>query len=150
MSAGTGTPFYAYDLGAMAQEARALRAAFEGGPHLVAYALKANTAGAVVRTLAREGCGGDVVSGAELRVALACGIAPEHIVYNGVAKTDAEIELALSSGVRGIGAVLIESVEEIARVEARASGGPQGARRHSGQPERRSRRADPYAHRDGP
>jgi diaminopimelate decarboxylase len=104
----------------MAQEARALRAAFEGGPHLVAYALKANTAGAVVRTLAREGCGGDVVSGAELRVALACGIAPEHIVYNGVAKTDAEIELALSSGVRGIGAVLIESVEEIARVEARA------------------------------
>jgi diaminopimelate decarboxylase len=86
----------------------------------VAYALKANTAGAVVRALAEEGCGGDVVSGAELRVALACGIAPEHIIYNGVAKTDAEIDMALSSGARGIGAVLLESIEEIGRVEARA------------------------------
>jgi diaminopimelate decarboxylase len=104
----------------MAQGARALRAGFEGQKHLVAYALKANTAGAVVRTFAAEGCGGEVVSGAELRVALACGIAPEQIIYNGVAKTDAEIDLALSCGPRGIGAVLLESVEEIARVEARA------------------------------
>jgi diaminopimelate decarboxylase len=104
----------------MAEGARALRAAFEGQKHLVAYALKANTAGAVVQTFATEGCGGDVVSAAELLVALACGVAPEHIVYNGVAKTDAEIDLALSSGPKGIGAVLIESLEEIARIEARA------------------------------
>jgi diaminopimelate decarboxylase len=117
---GTGTPVYVYDLGAMAEGARALRAAFEGQKHLVAYALKANTAGAVVRTFATEGCGGDVVSAAELLVALACGIPPEHIVYNGVAKTDPEIDLALSSGPKGIGAVLVESVEEIARIEARA------------------------------
>jgi diaminopimelate decarboxylase len=120
VSRGTGTPFYAYDLGAVAQGARALQAAFEGQKHLVAYALKANTAGAVVRTLADEGCGGEVVSGAELRLALACGIPPEHVIYNGVAKTDAEIDLALSSGERGIGAVLLESIEEIARIEARA------------------------------
>ncbi len=116
----TGTPAYVYDLGAMAEGARALRAAFEGRPHLVAYALKANTAGAVVRTFAAEGCGADIVSGAELRVALACGVAPEHVVYSGVAKTDDEIDLALATGPRGIGAVLIESVEEIGRVEARA------------------------------
>jgi diaminopimelate decarboxylase len=122
VAGGTATPIYVYDLGAMAEGARALKAAFDGQRHLVAYALKANTAGAVVRTFAAEGCGGDVVSGAELRVALACGIAPDHIVYNGVAKTDAEIDLALGTGARGIGAVLIESVEEIARVEARARG----------------------------
>ncbi len=129
--------------------ARDLRAAFDGQTHLVAYALKANTAGAVVRTFAAEGCGADVVSGAELRVALACGIAPEHIVYNGVAKTDGEIDLALASGARGIGAVLIESVEEIARVEARArAAGTPGAGRHSRQPEPRSRRKDARAHRD--
>src|SRR5580698_3439095 len=79
----TGTPVYIYDLGAMAEGARSLRAAFEGKKHLVAYALKANTAGAVVRTFAAEGCGGDVVSAAELLVALTCGIAPEHVVYNG-------------------------------------------------------------------
>ena len=98
VSGGTGTPLYAYDIGAMAQGARALQAAFEGQKHLVAYALKANTAGAVIRALAAEGCGGDVVSGAELRVALACGIAPEHIVYNGVAKTADEIEESLRNG----------------------------------------------------
>jgi diaminopimelate decarboxylase len=128
VSGGTGTPLYAYDIGAMAQGARALQAAFEGQRHLVAYALKANTAGAVIRTFAAEGCGGDVVSGAELRVALACGIAPEHIVYNGVAKTDDEIDLAISSGARGIGALLVESVEEIARVEARARAAGRKAR----------------------
>jgi diaminopimelate decarboxylase len=120
VAALTGTPAYVYDLGGMAAGARALREAFDGRPHLVAYALKANTAGAVVRTLVAEGCGADVVSGAELLVALACGASPDHVVYNGVAKIDGEIDQALSSGPRGIGAVFIESVEEIARIEARA------------------------------
>jgi len=120
VTAVTGTPAYAYDLGAMAAGARSLKDAFDGRPHLVAYALKANTAGAVVRAFAAEGCGADVVSGAELLVALACGIAPDHVVYNGVAKLDGEIDQALSTGPRGIGAILIESVEEIPRIEARA------------------------------
>src|ERR1700691_5333480 len=69
-----GTPAYVYDLDGMAERARALDAAFDAAPHLVAYAVKANTAGAVVRTLAEAGCGADVVSGAELVVALGCGI----------------------------------------------------------------------------
>jgi diaminopimelate decarboxylase len=112
-----GTPAYVYDLDAIAAEARALHQGFEGAAHLVAYALKANSAGAVVRTLAREGCGADVVSGAELSLALACGVAPENIVYSGVAKQDGELDRAIASG---IGAVQIESVEEIARVERRA------------------------------
>ncbi len=117
---GAGTPTYVYDLDAMASGARALVDAFEGQPHLIAYALKANTAGAVVRTFVAEGCGADVVSGAELLVALACGVAPDRVVYNGVAKTDGEIDQALGCGPRGIRAVLVESIEEIARVEARA------------------------------
>jgi diaminopimelate decarboxylase len=104
----------------MAARARSLDAAFDGTPHLVAYAVKANTAGAVVRTLAAAGCGADVVSGGELRVALACGMAPERIVYSGVAKEDDEIDRAIACGVRGIGAIQVESVEEIARVEGRA------------------------------
>ncbi len=120
VAAGTGTPTYIYDLDAMGSGARALAEAFEGRPHLVAYALKANTAGAVVRTFAAEGCGADVVSGAELLVALACGIAPDRIVYSGVAKTDGEIDRALTCGPKGIRAVLIESLEEVARIEARA------------------------------
>ncbi|HEV3189688.1 MAG TPA: diaminopimelate decarboxylase, partial [Polyangiaceae bacterium] len=97
-----GTPTYAYDLDAVAAEAREMRAAFEGGAHLVAYAVKANSAGPVVRALAGEGCGADVVSGAELIVALACGIPPERIVYSGVGKGDAEIDRALACGERGI------------------------------------------------
>src|SRR5579872_5328838 len=118
--AQAGSPTYVYDLDAMAAEAQSLRAAFERRPHLVAYAVKANSAGAIVRTLAAEGCGADVVSGAELLVALGCGIPPEHVVYSGVAKSDDEIDRALGCGSRGIRAVQLESIEEIARVEARA------------------------------
>ena len=118
--AEVGTPTYVYDLDGMADRARALDAAFEAAPHLVAYAVKANTAGAVVRTLAEAGCGADVVSGAELVVALACGIAPERIVYSGVAKKDDEIDRAIACGPAGIGAIQVESLEEIARVGVRA------------------------------
>jgi len=115
-----GTPTYVYDLDGMAEKARDLVAAFEGTAHLVAYAVKANTAGAVIRTLAKEGCGADVVSGAELRVATACGIPPERIVFSGVAKSDEELDYALLTGPMGIRAVQLESVEEVARVAARA------------------------------
>ena len=115
-----GTPTYVYDLDGMAGRARDLDLAFEAAPHLVAYAVKANTAGAVVRALADAGCGADVVSGAELVVALACGIAPERIVYSGVAKTDDELDRAIACGERGIGAIQVESLEEIARVGVRA------------------------------
>jgi diaminopimelate decarboxylase len=117
-----GTPTYVYDLDGIAGQARSLRSALPAGPsaHLIAYSIKANAAGPIVRALAGEGCGADVVSGAELRVALACGINPERIVYSGVAKQDDELDFAVACGDRGIGAVQIESVEEIARVEARA------------------------------
>jgi diaminopimelate decarboxylase len=117
-----------YDLDGMAARARSLAAAFEGTAHLVAYAVKANSAGPVVRALARAGCGADVVSGGELCVALACGIAPERIVYSGVAKQDDELDRAIACGTRGIGAIQVESVEEIARVEARARAAGRRAR----------------------
>ncbi|WP_394847711.1 diaminopimelate decarboxylase [Pendulispora brunnea] len=111
------TPSYVYDLDAVAAGARELREAFGNEPHLVAYAVKANTAGPIVRTLAAQGCGADVVSGAELSVALACGVPAQSIVYNGVAKRDDEIDKALGAGILSI---QIESVEEIVRVAARA------------------------------
>jgi diaminopimelate decarboxylase len=115
-----GTPSYVYDLDAIAAEAKALDAAFDGHPHLVAYAVKANSAGRIVRTLIAAGCGADVVSGAELDLALRCGAAPDRIVYSGVAKTDSELDAALGAGEAGIGAIQVESVEEIPRIEARA------------------------------
>jgi len=115
------TPAYVYDLDAMEAAARALTAGFGGAPHLVAYAVKANTAGPIVRALARAGCGADVVSGGELAVALACGVAPERILFSGVAKQAWELDRAIGAGDRGILGIQMESVEEIARVEARAA-----------------------------
>jgi diaminopimelate decarboxylase len=120
-SGRAATPAYVYDLDAMAAEARALAAGFDGAPHLVAYAVKANTAGAIVRTLIGAGCGAEVVSGAELAVALGCGAPPDRVLFSGVAKQAWEIDAALGAGDRGIFAIQMESVEEIARVEARAA-----------------------------
>ncbi len=115
--AGVSTPAYLYDLDGLAAAARALEAAFGGAPHLTAYAVKANSAGSVVRALAAEGTGADVVSGAELELAMAAGITPARVVMSGVAKTDAEIDLAVA---REIMAIQVESVEELVRVASRA------------------------------
>lgn len=112
-----GSPTYVYDLDAIAAGARALEGAFDGTPHLVAYAVKANSAGPIVKTLAAEGCGADVVSGAELVLAQRCGIAADKIIYSGVAKRDDEIDLAVGANIR----LNVESVEEVGRVAARAA-----------------------------
>ncbi len=114
-----GTPAYVYDVDAIAAEARALDAAFEGAPHLVAYAVKANAAGPIVRALAAEGCGADVVSAAEMLVALGSGIAPDKIVFSGVGKTADEIDRAILAGDRGIRAIQAESMGELLLVYER-------------------------------
>jgi diaminopimelate decarboxylase len=114
---GITTPAYVYDLSEISRRAHTLGAALSGRPHLVAYALKANSAGHVVRTLQQAGAGADVVSGAELLLARRSGIPPEHIVMSGVAKTDAELDLALAESILAIQA---ESVEEVARIAQRA------------------------------
>ena len=119
-SAGTGTPAYLYDLDAIAEEARDLRSGFGHNRHLVAYAVKANSAGRIIRTLAKQGCGADVVSGGELELALRAGIAPGDIVFSGVAKLDDELDMAIGSGDEGIAAIQAESVEELVRIAARA------------------------------
>jgi diaminopimelate decarboxylase len=127
-SIDASTPFYIYDVDGIVAEAKAMHDAFENAPHLVAYAVKANSAGTIVRALAEADCGADVVSGAELEVGLACGIAPSKIVYSGVAKKDSEIDLAITCKNEGICAIQIESVEEILRVEARAAASGRRAR----------------------
>jgi diaminopimelate decarboxylase len=110
-------PAYVYDVDGMTETLRSLRHAFGDAPHLVAYAIKANSAGTVVRAFAAEGAGVDAVSAAEVELALACGVPASKLVMSGVAKTDAEIDLALFKGILAIQA---ESVEELARIAARA------------------------------
>jgi len=125
---GVGTPAYVYDLTGIVAEAEALHRAFGGASHLVAYAVKANSAGPVIRALRRAGCGADVVSGAELALALECGVASDAILFSGVAKLDRELDAAIAAGPEGIGAIQIESVEEIVRVSARARAASRRAR----------------------
>jgi diaminopimelate decarboxylase len=115
--AGVPTPAYVYDLDGLGAAARALEASFRGAPHLTAYAVKANSAGSVVKTLAAAGTGADVVSGAELELALMAGIRPDSVVMSGVAKADWELDLAVE---KGIFAIQAESVEELERIAARA------------------------------
>ena len=94
-----GTPVFVYSAGAMRSQARALLEALSPlNDPLVAYAVKANPNGAVLRTLAAEGLGADVVSGGEYRRARWAGTAPDKIVFSGVGKTAEEMALALAGG----------------------------------------------------
>ncbi|MYZ49940.1 diaminopimelate decarboxylase [Propylenella binzhouense] len=95
-----GTPFYCYSTATLARHFRVFDEAFAGIPHLVCYALKANSNQAVIATLARLGAGADVVSEGELRRALAAGIPAGRIVFSGVGKTDRELAFGLEAGIR--------------------------------------------------
>ncbi len=116
-AARTGTPAYVYDLDAIEAEGREMVAALEDPRHVVAYAVKANSAGSVIRAVARAGCGAEVVSRGELEVALGAGVPPSRILTTAVAKADHEIDAAIGAGIR---AIQMESIEELDRVAARA------------------------------
>ena len=105
-----GTPFYCYSEATLRRHARVFRAAFEDVSPLIAYSVKANGNLAVLRVLASEGLGADVVSGGELRRARAAGIPGAKIVYSGVGKTRAEMALALDEGIHQFN---VESLPEL-------------------------------------
>lgn len=93
------TPLYAYSTATLERHYSVFAEAFSAVPSLVCYAMKANSNQAVLKTLARLGAGMDVVSGGELRRALAAGVPPARITFSGVGKTDAEMALALDAGI---------------------------------------------------
>jgi diaminopimelate decarboxylase len=105
-----GTPVYVYSRATFIRHAQVFRNALSAldDPH-IAFAVKANPNLAVLRILAREGYGADVVSGGELDRALAAGMRPEDIVFSGVGKTPEEMAQALT---KGIGQFNVESEEE--------------------------------------
>jgi len=105
-----GTPVYVYSRATIERHAAVFREALAplDNPH-IAFAVKANPNLAVLRVLARQGYGADVVSGGELIRALAAGMKPEDIVFSGVGKTHAELEQGLREN---IGQFNIESEEE--------------------------------------
>ena len=90
-----GTPLYIYSHRTFLRHFDAYRNAFDSQPHTICFALKANSNTAILRLLAKKGCGADVVSGGELYLALKAGIPAKKIVYAGVGKTEEEIVQAL-------------------------------------------------------
>jgi len=113
-----GTPVWVYSAGTMRARLASLTAALAGLDAHIHYAVKANDHLAVLRVFAGGGAGADVVSEGELRRARQAGIAPGHIVFSGVGKTEAELRMALAEGIYQIN---IESPAELALISAVAT-----------------------------
>jgi diaminopimelate decarboxylase len=112
-----GTPCYVYSRAALEDRFRAFDAAFAGVPHLVCYAVKANSNLAVLNILARLGSGFDIVSGGELARVIAAGGDPGKVVFSGVGKTATEMQAALTAGIRCFN---VESAAELEALNAAA------------------------------
>lgn len=94
-----GTPCYIYSHATLVKHFHAYDSAFSNVPHVIAFAMKANSNLAVLRLMAREGSGVDIVSGGELYRALKAGVPPNKIVFAGVGKNPEEIRSALKADI---------------------------------------------------
>src|SRR3954468_23628514 len=94
-----GTPLYVYSAGTLLDHYRRLDAALGSLDHLVCYAVKANSNGAILKLLADAGAGFDIVSGGELFRVLKAGGAANKCTFAGVGKSREEIAYALDEGV---------------------------------------------------
>ncbi|MBC8457566.1 MAG: diaminopimelate decarboxylase [Deltaproteobacteria bacterium] len=105
-----GSPFYLYSDATIRQHFRAFDGAFDGINHLTCFSMKSNSNLAILRLLALEGSGADIVSGGELYRALKAGFNPKTIVYSGVGKVVEDLEFGLRSDILMFN---VESTQEI-------------------------------------
>jgi len=108
-----GTPLYVYSRQALEAAYRAYSDAFAATPHLICYAVKANSNLAILNLFARLGAGFDIVSGGELARVLAAGGDPGKVVFSGVGKTAGEMRAALDAGILCFN---VESASELQRL----------------------------------
>ncbi len=108
-----GTPLYVYSQGTLERHMKSYHTAFKDYPHIICFAVKANSNIAVLNLLGKNGGGADVVSGGELYRALKAGMPAKSIVYAGVGKTGDEIRYALKSKILMFN---IESGDELAKI----------------------------------
>jgi diaminopimelate decarboxylase len=94
-----GTPCYIYSHATLTRHYRVYDSAFKNIPHIIAFAMKANSNLAILRLMAKEGSGVDIVSGGELFRALKAGVPPSKIVFAGVGKNAEEIRDALKADI---------------------------------------------------
>jgi diaminopimelate decarboxylase len=97
--AAHGTPLYVYSQSSIVSRFQEFDAAFSGVDRLIAYSVKANGNISLLRLLAEQGAGADIVSGGELHRALLAGVPPERIVFSGVGKTVVELAAGLDAGI---------------------------------------------------
>ena len=109
-----GTPVYVYAASVVRERYLELDRAFGAHPHRIHYALKANSTLALARLIRSLGGCVDANSGGEVEVALKAGFAPDDIVFTGVGKTRAELEMAVH---RGLFAINAESQGELERID---------------------------------
>ena len=114
LMASYGSPLYVYSRSSIENNWREFDQAFGAHPHLVCYAVKANSNFAVLNVLAKIGAGFDIVSVGELERVLAAGGQASNCVFSGVAKTVAEIKYGLEVGIRCFN---VESSAEMSRIE---------------------------------
>ncbi|MBY5993344.1 diaminopimelate decarboxylase [Ferrimonas balearica] len=110
-----GTPCYVYSRATIERHFHAFDRAVGDHPHLICYAVKANSNLAVLNLLARLGSGFDIVSGGELARVLQAGGDPAKVVFSGVGKTSAEMRQALEAGIHCFN---VESEAELERLNA--------------------------------
>ncbi|MEE5116047.1 diaminopimelate decarboxylase [Pseudomonas alliivorans] len=113
-----GTPTYVYSRAHIEAQYRAYTDALDGMPHLVCFAVKANSNLGVLNVLARLGAGFDIVSRGELERVLAAGGKAEKIVFSGVGKTREDMRRALEVGVHCFN---VESTDELERLQSVAA-----------------------------
>ncbi len=114
LAATYGTPAYVYSRATLTRHFQVMTTALGDQPHLICYAVKANANLAVLDVLARLGSGFDIVSGGELARVLHAGGDPAKVVFSGVGKRAAELEQALSMGIRCFN---VESIPELRRLD---------------------------------
>src|SRR3954471_10899875 len=119
LAEAVGTPFYCYSTATLTRHYRVFADVFADVPSLVCYSLKANSNQAVIATLAKLGSGADVVSGGELKRALAAGVPRDKIMFSGIGKTAAELAMALDENIL---CVNVESEPELELLSAIAVG----------------------------
>jgi diaminopimelate decarboxylase len=108
-----GTPCYVYSRAALEEAYRAYDQALAAHPHLICYAVKANSNLAILNVFARLGAGFDIVSGGELARVLAAGGKADKVVFSGVGKQEAEMRAALEAGIHCFN---VESESELTRL----------------------------------
>jgi diaminopimelate decarboxylase len=118
VAARVGTPAYVYSAQTILDNYRAYDEAFGDIPHLVCYAVKANSSMALLALLARAGAGFDIVSGGELFRVLQAGGDASKVVFSGVGKTADEVDYALAQGIHAFNC---ESEGELALIDAIAA-----------------------------